>query len=129
MRPRSHPLALRRRRQPRAVSVLCCIVAPLAVAALAACDTTPSKEAVEAARNTFACQLTGERIVIRFDSGEARILMPGGERIILYQIAAASGVRFTNGLLELRGKGMDLQLIRDGTAIPLDACQPYAPPG
>ena len=55
--------------------------------------------------------------------------MPGGERVILYQLPAASGVRFSNGTLELRGKGMDLQLLgNDGTTAPLVDCQPYALP-
>ena len=103
-------------------------VAALCIAVLAACNASPSKEAEEAAKNTFACQLAGERIVIRFDAGEARLLMPGGDRVTLYQITAASGVRFTNGLMELRGKGMDLQLIRDGNPASLDGCAPYAPP-
>jgi len=115
-------------RKPRMTPVPAGIVAVLALAALAGCESSPSKEAQEAARNTFACQLAGERIVIHFDAGEARILMPGGERVILYQIAAGSGVRFTNGLIELRGKGTDLQLIRDGALTPLDGCAPYAPP-
>jgi len=104
------------------------LIAAVALAALTACSGQPSKEELEAAKNTFACQLAGERIVIRFDSGEARLLMPGGDRVTLYQIAAASGVRFTNGILELRGKGMELQLIRNGVVTMLDACQPYAPP-
>ena len=94
----------------------------------AACNAAPSKEAEEAAKNTFACQLAGERIVIRFDTGEARMLMPGGDRVTLYQISAASGVRFTNGMMELRGKGMELQLVRDGTAATLEGCAPFAPP-
>jgi membrane-bound inhibitor of C-type lysozyme len=98
------------------------------LAALAACNTGPSKEAQEAARNTFACQLAGERLVIRFDAGEARLLMPGGDRVTLYQIAAASGVRYSNGLMELRGKGMELQLIRDGFARQLDGCKPVMVP-
>ena len=114
-----HPL---RPRAPRR------LVAALGFATLAACNASPSKEAEEAAKNSFACQLAGERIVIRFDAGEARMLMPGGDRVTLYQIAAASGVRFTNGLMELRGKGVDLQLVRDGTLTPLEECQPYAPP-
>ena len=115
--------------KPRPTSMLSAVASLLAAAALIACGNSPSKEAEAAAKNTFACQLAGERVVIRFEPGEARMLMPGGERVTLYQIAAASGVRFTNGLLELRGKGTDLQLIRDGTLTPLDACQPYAPPG
>jgi len=120
------PMHLPRRRTPwhRAAAV----AALAALAALAACNTAPNKEAQEAARNTFACQLAGERLVIRFDSGEARLLMPGGDRVTLYQIAAASGVRYTNGLMELRGKGMELQLVRDGTALTLEGCQPYVVP-
>lgn len=95
---------------------------------LAACAATPSQKDEEAARNTFACTLGGERLVVRFEAGEARILLPGGDRVSLYQIPAASGVRFSNGTLELRGKGTDLQLIRDGNLMPLADCQPYAVP-
>jgi membrane-bound inhibitor of C-type lysozyme len=116
-------------RKPHLTSALSGTVALLAAAVLAACGSTPGKEAEEAAKNTFTCQLAGERIVIRFDSGEARLLMPGGDRVTLYQIASGSGVRFTNGIIELRGKGMELQLVRDGTLTPLDGCGPYAPPG
>ncbi len=61
-----------------------------------------------------------ERIVIRFDVGEARLLMPDGNRVALYQIPAASGVRFSNGNMELRGKGMDLQLVNNGVATQLE---------
>jgi membrane-bound inhibitor of C-type lysozyme len=103
------------------------LVAALACLGLAACGSLSGKDE-EAAKNTFACKLDGERLVIRFDAGEARLLMPGGERISLYQIPVASGVRFSNGLIELRGKGMDLQLTRDGTVTALADCQPYVPP-
>ena len=65
---------------------------------------------------------------VRSFTREARLLLPGGDRVTLYQIAAASGVRYTNGLLELRGKGMELQLVRDGTAATLEGCQPYVVP-
>ena len=92
------------------------------------CADKPSKDEQEAAKNTFACKLSGERLVVRFDSGEARLLMPGGERVVLYQLPTASGVRFSNGTLELRGKGIDLQLIADGNATPLVDCQPYVLP-
>lgn len=98
------------------------------VAIAAGCANTPSKEEQEAAKNTIACQLAGERLVIRFDAGEARLLTPTGERIVLYQLSAASGVRYSNATIELRGKGMDLQLLRDGTVIPLADCQPYTVP-
>jgi membrane-bound inhibitor of C-type lysozyme len=92
------------------------------------CSSKPSKEEEEAARNTFSCQLRGERVVLRFDAGEARLLMPGGERVVLYQLPTASGVRFSNGTLELRGKGTDLQLSNDSGTVPLVDCQPYTLP-
>jgi hypothetical protein len=72
--------------------------------------------------------LNGERLVVRFDTGEARLLMPAGERVILYQIPSGPGVRFSNGTLELRGKGADLQLISDSVVTPLVDCQPYVLP-
>jgi len=111
-----------RRPRPAAVGTLA------AALALAACAGSPSKDELEAAKNTISCQLAGERLVIRFDVGEARLLMPAGDRVALYQIPAASGVRYSNGSLELRGKGMDLQLVRDGTATPLAGCEPYQLP-
>ena len=104
------------------------LAATVAAALIAGCADKPSKEEQEAARNTFACQLRGERLVLRFDAGEARLLMPGGDRVVLYQIPTASGVRFSNGALELRGKGTDLQLVGDGVVTPLVDCQPYAVP-
>lgn len=102
----------------------------LAVAAtlVAGCEQARRKEAEEAARNTFACQLEGDRLLVKFDAGEARLLLPGGDRVVLYQIAAASGVRYSNGYLELRGKGMELRLIREGGETALVDCQPYVPP-
>ena len=110
------------------LALACVAAAGLAAVLAAGCADKPSKEEEEAARNTFACKLRGERLVLRFDAGEARLLMPGGDRVILYQIPAASGVRFSNGTFELRGKGTDLELISDGIAMPLVDCQPYALP-
>lgn len=99
-------------------------------AALAACADKPGKEEQEAAKNTFVCLLDGERLVIRFDLGTARLLMPTGDRVSLYQIPAASGVRFSNGNLELRGKGTELTLVDNNTAtqVQLAQCAPYTPP-
>jgi membrane-bound inhibitor of C-type lysozyme len=97
-------------------------------AAVQGCAEMKKKEREEAAKNTFTCQLDGEPLLVKFDAGEARLLMPGGDRVILYQIAAASGVRFTNGYMELRGKGMDLQLMRDSVVSRLVDCLPYVPP-
>jgi membrane-bound inhibitor of C-type lysozyme len=100
----------------------------LAVVAMPGCSDKPTKEEQEAARNTFACTLSGERLVVRFGAGEARILMPGGERVVLYQLPSASGIRFSNGSVELRGKGTDLQYVVDGNATPLADCKPYELP-
>jgi membrane-bound inhibitor of C-type lysozyme len=107
-----------------------CAIAVCLVAALAGCADKASKEEEEAAKNTFVCQLDGERIVIRFDAGEARMLMPGGDRVILYQVPSTSGVRFSNGSMELRGKGTDLTLIDRVNAVQtmLAGCEPYSIP-
>ena len=100
--------------------------------ALAACADKPSKEEEEAAKNTFVCQLQGERLVIRFDGSEARLLMPSGDRVILYQVPStqAQGVRFSNGSLELQGKGTDVTLIDRINAVQhnLTGCVPYSIP-
>ena len=100
------------------------------LALLAGCLSNPSKEEEEAAKNTFVCLLNGERLVIRFELGEARMLMPGGDHINLYQIPTASGVRFSNGNLELHGKGTDLTLVDEATLTPteLKQCAPYTAP-
>jgi membrane-bound inhibitor of C-type lysozyme len=104
------------------------LAATLSALLCAACAMPPSKEEQEAAKNTFACLSAGERIVIRFDVDEARLLMPDGNRVALYQIPAASGVRYSNGTIELRGKGMDLQLVTHGVETRLSDCQPLAAP-
>jgi membrane-bound inhibitor of C-type lysozyme len=111
------------RRPPWAVAA---VIA--AAGALAACGSSPSKDDADAAKNTITCQWSGERLVIRFDAGEARLLMPDGDRVSLYQIPAASGARYSNGIFELRGKGMEMQLIQNGNAMPLVDCQPYQVP-
>jgi hypothetical protein len=87
--------------------------APVLVLALllVGCVNNPSKEEEEAAQNSLACLLDGERLVIRFDTGMARLLLPSGDLVWLYQIPAASGMRYSNGNLELRGKGTDLSLV------------------
>jgi membrane-bound inhibitor of C-type lysozyme len=108
---------------PRTAALACSFAA-----VVAACADSPSREAQEAAKNTFACQLSGERLVVKFEGDEARLLMPNGDRVILYQVPMGSGIRYTNGTLDLRGKGMDLQLIRNGNLTPLVDCQPYLPP-
>ena len=97
-----------------------------AAALLAACENPMKKKEEELAKNTFACQLSGERLVVRFVEGEARILMPGAQRVTLYQLPSTAGVRYSNGALELRGRGTELQIISDGVTTPLKDCEPYA---
>jgi len=118
MRPTAPPSPLLRAVLAATISALLC----------AACATPSSKDEQEAAKNTFTCMSGSDRIVIRFDVGEARLLMPDGDRVSLYQIPAASGVRYANADMELRGKGTDLQLARNGAAVPLSECQPYQAP-
>jgi membrane-bound inhibitor of C-type lysozyme len=95
---------------------------------LAGCEHKPTKEEEDAAKATFACQLAGERLILRFEPGEVRLLTSNAERITLYQIPAASGIRYSNASLELRGKGMDLVLIENGVAAKLEGCAPYVAP-
>ena len=106
------------------------VLAAAVALALAGCADKASKEEVEAAKNTMVCQLQGQRLVIRFDLGEARMLMPGGDRIVLYQVQSLEGVRYSNGDLELRGKGTEFTLIDHRTAVQasLADCAPYALP-
>lgn len=106
------------------ISRLPLVVLPLI---LAACATDAAKE-MEPSKDTFECTLQGDRYLVRFTEGESRILMPDGTRVVLYQIAAASGVRYTNGMIELRGKGTELQIVRDGFARSLEGCKPVMVP-
>jgi membrane-bound inhibitor of C-type lysozyme len=97
---------------------------------LVGCQQQPTKEEQEAAKNTYACDFGGERIVIRFDAvlHEARMLMADGNMIALHQIPTASGVRFSNGTFELTGKGTQLTLARDGVPTELIGCANLPPP-
>jgi membrane-bound inhibitor of C-type lysozyme len=100
----------------------------IAASALASCQQKgPTKDELEAARNTVDCERAGERIVIRFEDGEARLLMPDKSRVVLYQVPSGSGIRYINGLMELRGKGMDLELTREQTAVRL-SCKAFEIP-
>jgi membrane-bound inhibitor of C-type lysozyme len=113
----THPFA-----PVRHAAALCCVLA------LAACENPMKKQEEEAAKNTFACQYDGERLLVKFADGEARLLMPDAQRVTLYQLPTGSGVRYSNGTLELRGKGAELQLLRDGAATSLKDCEPYTLP-
>jgi len=94
---------------------------------LTGCQHGPSKDEIEAAAKTIDCARADERIVIRFDEGEARLLMPDGTRVILYQVQVPTGLRYTNGLMDLRGKGFDFTLVRDGYVSTL-TCKQYEIP-
>ncbi|MEO8344535.1 MAG: MliC family protein [Betaproteobacteria bacterium] len=98
----------------------------LAALAVVACENPIKKKEEEIAKSTFACSFNGERYVVRFGDGEARMLLPEMQRVTLYQLPSTSGVRYSNGTIELRGKGTELQLIRDGVVTPLKDCEPYA---
>jgi hypothetical protein len=107
----------------------------VAAGLLVACENPMKKREDEIARQTFACQLNGERFVVRFAEGEARVLLPGAQRVTLYQIPTGSTgsiVRYSNGSMELRGRGTELTFIVDNQSSPLRDCEPYAvlpPPG
>ena len=111
---------------PSRSSLPCCL---LAASLCAGCQQQggPTTEELEAAKNTIDCERADERFVIRFAEGEARVLMPDGTRVILYQVPSGSGIRYLNGLMELRGKGMDLDLTREQTAVRLK-CKAYEIP-
>ena len=45
------------------------LIACTLLALLAACETGPTKEEIEAAKQTIDCERPGERVVIRFAEG------------------------------------------------------------
>jgi membrane-bound inhibitor of C-type lysozyme len=104
-----------------------CAIASLAFF-VTGCEHKATKEEEEAAKNTITCQLAGERLVIRFDSGEARMLTASSEKITLYQIPSGGGTRYSNGNVELRGKGMDWTLTELGASTTLESCKQYSAP-
>lgn len=101
--------------------------------ALAACAPKEKPEDVPST-DTVACQLDGTRVVIRFLADELRMLTPDGERVVLQKVPSSSGVRYTNGLMEVRSVGSPMQqqglvYIRDGNASNLVGCAPVMVPG
>lgn len=105
------------------------VAALLAVVQLCACaDNKPTKDEEEAAKATFVCEWNGDKLILRFEPGEVRLLTSNADRITLYQIPSASGIRYNNATLELRGKGMDLTLIENGASTLLVDCKPYVAP-
>lgn len=117
----------RRSPSPRNRRVAFVLILGIAVLA-AACAHKPSKDEEEAARNTIVCKIDGERLMIRFDVGEVRLLMPSGDKISLYQISGDSMMRYTNGIMELRGRDLQQTLVRNGDATKLDDCKHYEIP-
>ena len=110
---------------------LACATAVALPLLLAGCDALnpAKKKEEELAKTTFACQLNGERFIVRFAEGEARVLLPGAQRVTLYQIPSGSTgsiVRYSNGSMELRGRGTELTFIVDNQSAPLRDCEPYA---
>ena len=101
----------------------------MAAALAAACQSAgPTRDEMEAAKETVDCDFGGERIVIRFTEGEARLLMPDGARVILYQVSAPTGFRYTNGMLDLRGTTpLNLLMQRDRITMKM-TCKPYEIP-
>lgn len=99
----------------------------LTVLALAACQTGPTAKEIEEAKHTIDCKHGEEHYLIRFDEGEARIVMPDKSPVILYQVPSGSGFRYMNGSMELRGKGIEVELTRNQSPISL-TCKPFEIP-
>jgi membrane-bound inhibitor of C-type lysozyme len=84
---------------------------------------------MEVSKDTYACKMQGQRLVVRFTEQEARLLMPPDDRLVtLYQVSTGAGVRYTNGMMELRGAGTELTLTRDNFAVALTGCEPLKVP-
>ena len=112
--------------RPVRVATIASLVAALVVSG---CSGMRDAAREEALKNTIACEVSDGRIVVRFERGELRVLMPNGERVNLYEVPSAAGARYTNGSLDLIGTRTTLQLVREGgRPEPLQSCAPYAPP-
>ena len=105
-----------------------CALIVVAALATVACAPAPEKPEEVPSPDTYECMLESERWLVRFTDQEARLLTPQGERINLYQINTNSGVRFTNGLIELRGRGTDLTIIRNNFERAFIGCKPLMIP-
>lgn len=92
---------------------------------LTGCLPSASKKKDEEARkNTVECQWDGERLLVRFDNDEVRVLMANGTRIYLYRMPSSRGILYTNGDYELLGKGTDITFGPPGETKKLE-CKPY----
>jgi hypothetical protein len=104
--------------------ILICITLCVAVV-ISGCDHFADKrKEEEAIKNTVDCQYQGERLLVRFDRDEVRVLMPEGDRMYLYRVPSSRGVLYTNGDFELLGKGTDVTFGRAGGTSKLE-CKPY----
>lgn len=115
--------------RPGGHTAVCEWVLLIALAAFVAGCAGMGEKEMEISKDTYACKLQGKRLVVRFTEQEARVLMPPDERLVtLYQVSTMGGVRYTNGMMELRGTGTDLTLTRDNFAIALTDCEPLKVP-
>ncbi|MDR2174097.1 MAG: hypothetical protein LBE32_07865 [Burkholderiales bacterium] len=104
----------------RALSLLC------VAAMLSGCGVlTQSRDEENAIKNTVDCQYQGERLLVRFDRDEVRVLMPDSGRMYLYRMPSSRGVLYTNGDFELLGKGTDITFGPAGGTAKLE-CKPYS---
>jgi hypothetical protein len=104
------------------------LCAAVALVTLSGCDLLSNKHDEEAAiKNTVDCQYRGERLLVRFDSQfqEVRLLMPDGGLTYLYKVNSSRGVLYTNGDLELLGKGTNITFGPVGNTSLL-VCKPYS---
>ncbi|MCL2309876.1 MAG: MliC family protein [Proteobacteria bacterium] len=105
-----------------------CVLPLLCVAvALSGCDilSQQKREEENAIKNTVDCQYSGERLLVRFDRDEVRVLMPDSSRMYLYRMPSSRGVLYTNGEFELLGKGTDITFGPVGDTGKLE-CKPYS---
>ncbi|MDR0250530.1 MAG: hypothetical protein LBI35_04355 [Burkholderiales bacterium] len=110
---------------PALVRILSLLCATAMLVALSGCDAlSKSRNEEQAIKNTVDCVYQDERLLVRFDRDEVRILMPDGERIYLYRMPSSRGVLYTNGNLELLGKGTDITFGPAGGVAKL-VCKPY----
>ncbi|MCL2296756.1 MAG: hypothetical protein FWC38_09450 [Proteobacteria bacterium] len=110
---------------PVLTRVLSLLSAAAVLATLSGCGAfSKSRDEEQAIKNTVDCQYQGERLLVRFDRDEVRILMPDGRRMYLYQMPSSRGVLYTNGDFELLGKGTDITFGPVGSTAKL-VCKPY----
>jgi len=82
--------------EPRMTRSAFPVAAIAALVVVGGCKTGPTPEEIEAAKNSVDCERPGEHFVIRYDHGEARILI---ERVRT-QVGQPQGIGWR---LRLRG--------------------------